>query len=370
MVPIGEVADVLSGFAFPSELFSDDEGEPLVRIRDVARGYTETRYRGAYSDQFVVNNGDVLIGMDGNFTAARWKGGRALLNQRVCKITADPACLDLQYLFHFLPSVLKRIEDRTPFVTVKHLSAKELKGELLPLPALPEQRRIAAILDQADALRAKRREALAQLDSLTQSIFFQTCNERTYPQVALQDLCELITDGTHQTPTYADEGIVFLSAKNVTSGTIDWESVKFIPRSLHVELHKRVAPQLNDILLAKNGTTGVAAIVDRDCVFDIYVSLALLRPTAAVLPQFLLSAINSPVTVRQFKGALKGIGVPNLHLKDIRSTCVPCPPPEVQQKFVDRMQSVAAMKTRLVRSHGHLNALFASLQFRAFSGEL
>ena len=95
----------------------------------------------------------------------------------------------------------------------------------------------------------------------------------------LKDLCTIdITDGTHKTPTYADEGYIFLSSKNVTSGVIDWENVMYIPESLHNELYKRIAPQKNDILLAKNGSTGVAAIVDRDEVFDIYVSLALIRP--------------------------------------------------------------------------------------------
>ena len=97
--------------------------------------------------------------------------------------------------------------------------------------------------------------------------------------VALKDLCEIdITDGTHKTPTYSNEGFIFLSSKNVTSGKIDWEDIMYIPQWLHDELYKRIAPKKDDILLAKNGTTGVAAIVDKDEIFDIYVSLALIRP--------------------------------------------------------------------------------------------
>ena len=75
-------------------------------------------------------------------------------------------------------------------------------------------------------------------------------SEKTYYKI--EDLCSLITDGTHKTPTYSEDGYVFLSSKNVTTGKIDWENVKYIPEELHTELYKRLAPQYNDILLAKN----------------------------------------------------------------------------------------------------------------------
>ena len=160
--------------------------------------------------------------------------------------------------------------------------------------------------------------------------------------ILLKDLCTIdITDGTHKTPTYADEGYIFLSSKNVTSGVIDWENVMYIPESLHNELYKRIAPQKNDILLAKNGTTGVAAIVDRDEVFDIYVSLALIRPDVSkVLPKYLLHAINSYPTKRFFDSHLKGIGVPNLHLTHIRETPIRVPSISEQQYITDVLDKI------------------------------
>jgi type I restriction enzyme S subunit len=114
--------------------------------------------------------------------------------------------------------------------------------------------------------------------------------------VKLSELSAIeITDGTHKTPTYSETGYKFLSSKNVTTGKIDWDNIMYIPEDLHNELYKRVAPQKDDILLAKNGTTGVAAIVDRDEVFDIYVSLALIRPDKTkVIPKYLLYAIKLP----------------------------------------------------------------------------
>ena len=151
----------------------------------------------------------------------------------------------------------------------------------------------------------------------------------------LEEVCTLITDGTHQTPTYTDTGYIFLSSKNVTSGKIDWENVKYVSKELHEELSKRVIPKKNDILLAKNGTTGVAAIVDKDISFDIYVSLALLRPKEEINPKYLLRVINSQYTKRQFDKRLKGIGVKNLHLKEIKDITIPIPSIEIQKRIVE-----------------------------------
>lgn len=160
----------------------------------------------------------------------------------------------------------------------------------------------------------------------------------------LDELCEFITDGTHQTPEYCEEGgVIFLSSKDVTERKINWDDVKYIPESLHQKLYKRLSPKLNDILLAKNGTTGVAAIVDRDEVFDVYVSLAVLRPLESVYPKYLLYAINSPVAKRQFNAGLKGIGVPNLHLGVIRETVVNVAPRDEQEKICEILDKVASV---------------------------
>ena len=161
----------------------------------------------------------------------------------------------------------------------------------------------------------------------------------------LKDICLTeITDGTHQTPTYSEYGYIFLSSKNVTTQKIDWDNVMFIPEKLHEELYKRVAPQIDDILLAKNGTTGVAAIVDRDIVFDIYVSLALIRPnTEIVMPRYLLYAINNPVVKGYFDSSLKGIGVPNLHLKNIRETPIKIYDLETQKVIVEKLDKVCEL---------------------------
>lgn len=168
-----EVCKIQYGFPFDSAQFSTDEGMPLIRIRDVVRGYSETFSTEKYKEEYVVHQNDLLVGMDGEFNIAKWGKTPALLNQRVCRLIPFPEEIDKNYLFYFMPSALKRIEEKTPFVTVKHLSAKELNKIIVPLPPLDEQRRIAAVLDKVTDLIAQRRAQLDKLDLLVKSRFVE-----------------------------------------------------------------------------------------------------------------------------------------------------------------------------------------------------
>ena len=163
-------------------------------------------------------------------------------------------------------------------------------------------------------------------------------NKNGFDVVSIEAVCSLIKDGTHQTPIYTEdknEGYKFLSSKDVMSQTIDWTNIKYIPAELHEKLYATIKPQRNDILMSKNGVNyGVAAVNDTDEVFDIYVSLALLRPRDVIDPVFLRCVINNPETKRQFDSSIKGIGVPNLHLGEIKKTKILLPPKELQKVFV------------------------------------
>lgn len=137
-VPLAEVAAILNGAPFDSALFSTTEGMPLVRIRDVTTGQTNTYYTGTYEDAYLVHQGDLLVGMDGDFNSGFWGPKTALLNQRVCKISPIEAFYDKRLLALALPGYLAAINANTPSVTVKHLSSRTI-GEIgLPLPPAAE----------------------------------------------------------------------------------------------------------------------------------------------------------------------------------------------------------------------------------------
>ena len=147
-VPLAEVAAILNGAPFDSALFSTTEGMPLVRIRDVTTGQTNTYYTGTYEDAYLVHQGDLLVGMDGDFNSGFWGPKTALLNQRVCKISPIEPFYDKRLLALALPGYLAAINANTPSVTVKHLSSRTI-GEIgLPLPPAAEQTRIVAKLEE------------------------------------------------------------------------------------------------------------------------------------------------------------------------------------------------------------------------------
>ena len=134
-------------------------------------------------------------------------------------------------------------------------------------------------------------------------------------------------------------GHIFLSSKNVTTNKINWDDVMYIPNELHEKLYNRLAPELNDILLAKNGTIGKAALVDRNIEFDVYVTLAVIRLFKNYIsPQYIHKIIESKYIQDFFKGEQKGIGVPNLHLENIRKTLVPLPPQSEQKRISEAVE--------------------------------
>jgi type I restriction enzyme, S subunit len=147
-VPLVEVADILNGAPFDSTLFSTTQGVPLIRIRDVISGETTTFYTGPHEDAYLVRQGDLLVGMDGDFNSGFWGAKPALLNQRVCKISPKELFYDKKFLAFTLPGYLAAINANTPSVTVKHLSSKTIGDIGLPLPPRAEQARIVAKLEE------------------------------------------------------------------------------------------------------------------------------------------------------------------------------------------------------------------------------
>ena len=166
MKRLTDICEIQYGYAFDSKCFTQDSSYPqLVRIRDVKRGYSETYYSGDYPEEYILSEGDLLVGMDGEFNIARWKCSRALLNQRVCKLTAKVGTNE-EYLRFAMSKSLKKIEQRTAFVTVKHLSAKELNKLELDVPELAKQDIIADTLSRLERIIELRNKELQLLDEL------------------------------------------------------------------------------------------------------------------------------------------------------------------------------------------------------------
>ncbi|MBX4999107.1 N-6 DNA methylase [Rhizobium lentis] len=143
LAPLSDILSIQNGFAFKSDQFTENEGVPIIRIRDIKTNSTKTKYSGEFDPAYMVENGDLVVGMDGEFNLTIWSGGPALLNQRVCKLHSFKGVLK-EYVARLLPRKLKEIEDATYAVTVKHISAKQILAIEIPLPPIELQREIVA----------------------------------------------------------------------------------------------------------------------------------------------------------------------------------------------------------------------------------
>ena len=250
-----------------------------------------------------------------------------------------------------------------------------LKKMSIPLFDIKKQDEIIACMDVIQSITEMYKQELKKYDELIKARFVEMFgtlydNENGFDVVTMEDVCSLVKDGTHQTPQYTEdrnEGFKFLSSKDVMSQKIDWTDIKYIPAELHEKLYATIKPQRNDILMSKNGVNyGVAAVNDTDEVFDIYVSLALLRPKEIIDPVFLRCVINNYETKRQFDSSIKGIGVPNLHLGEIKKTKIFLPPMELQKEFVSFVEQVDKSKVAVQKSLDETQTLFDSLMQEYF----
>ncbi len=286
--------------------------------------------------------------------------------------------LDRGYLAWLLlsPDMVALASSRATGANLPRLSPSALAELRIPLPPLPEQRRIAEILDKADALRAKRRAALAQLDTLTQSIFLDmfgdpATNPKGWAASTVDGVAAQVTDGEHLTPARTHEGIKLLSARNVRDGHIDFENVDYIGADEYERISKRCKPSRGDVLISCSGTIGRVASVETDEPFSLVRSAALVRPKGDIVrTKFLEHCLRTPALKARMLRRANASSQANLFQGQIRELPVYVPPISLQDEFVRATACVALMKVNQQRAAEAVDALFASLQQRAFRGEL
>jgi type I restriction enzyme S subunit len=377
---LGEVAAYITDGDWIESKDQSDSGIRLIQTGNVGNGVFKLKDDKPHyiSEETFSRIGCIEI-FEGDCLISRLPDpiGRACVIPNIgCRMITAVDCSIIRFNDNYLPQFFVYytqssnyrigINNYTTGSTRKRISRKNLENVSIPVPSLAEQQSVVSELDKINELISLKKAQLSDLDTLAQSIFYEMfgdINNTSFEIKTLNDVCEFIKDGTHQTPKYTEDainGVKFLSAKDVVSGYINWANIKYIPQEIHAELYKRIAPKRGDILLCKNGTTGISAVVDTDDIFDIYVSLALLRPKSGCLPEYLHYAINNPYTKRQFDDSLKGIGVPNLHLGEIKRTAIIFPPLPLQQSFARKIEAIEQQKTQITATIKDLETLLAS----------
>lgn len=180
--------------------------------------------------------------------------------------------------------------------------------------------------------------------------------------VRIEDICLLVTDGTHHTPKYLLEGIPFLSVKDISSGKIDFSNTKYISENEHEHLIKRCHPEYGDILLTKVGTTGIAKAIDVKKDFSLFVSVALLKlPKNQLSSNYIEKLLNSPLVRKYSKEGTEGVGNKNLVLRKIKAFTIPLPPLNEQKRIVERVDRLLALCDELEKNKEKQNKKQVSL---------
>ena len=187
---IKDTANLINGFPFDSKKFETNKGMPLVRIRDINSKNTQVGFTGSVPDESLINDGDILIGMDGDFNVALWSGGVAALNQRVACIRTDSELLQ-KYIYYILPFNMKVINDLTYFTTVKHLSNIDILKTVYPLPPTNELCNIVNFLDyetsKIDTLIAKQEKLIELLKEKRQAVISHAVTKGLNPDAPMRD---------------------------------------------------------------------------------------------------------------------------------------------------------------------------------------
>jgi type I restriction enzyme S subunit len=332
----------------------------------------------------VLPAGTLLLSIFATIGRTAVLGIEATTNQAIVGLSLkDAARVDRDFLHRFLDLRSVELEQRARGVAQVNINSSILKALSVPLPSLEEQRRIAAILDRAEALRAKRRAALAQLDIITQAIFldlFGDPDSNHWPEPEIASIAEDKPNAIRTGPfgsqllhsEFVDSGIAVLGIDNAVQNKFVWARPRFITEKKYREL-QRYKVFSDDVLITIMGTCGRCAVVPDEIPTAINTKhlCCISLDQSRCLPLYLQACFLLHPKVQHRLGIReRGAVMPGLNMQIIKELRVPLPPLDLQHKFARRVAAVDKLKATHRASLAELDTLFASLQHRAFRGEL
>jgi len=378
LVKLSEVCTLINGRAYSQgELLSKGKYE-VLRV-----GNFFSNRDWYYSDlelpeEKYCDNGDLLYAWSASFGPRIWDGGKVIYHYHIWKVVIDEALVDKKYLFYALQYDVESIKrEQGSGSTMIHVTKSAMENRLVPLPPLPEQKRIAAILDKAEAIRRKRQQAIQLADDFLRAVFLDmfgdpVTNPKGWEVDALEQLSTRVTKGESpkwQGFEYGSEGVRFITSENVLWGSLD-ERMKYIPLEFHQKL-KRSQVQEGDLLINL-----VGASVGRACLAELNGVPANINQAVSVttldhsrlLPEIALYQLLVPSMQRVLLGNVVDAARANISLADIRDLQMLVPPTDVQLAFLKVLGKVK--KYMAVNSSFSGLNLFESLSHNAFSGQL
>lgn len=346
---------LINGYPFDSKLFAASLGIPLVRIRDINSLEAEVGWTGPDVPEARISNGDLLVGMDGEFNVGWWQGGPALLNQRVCCVRAHNS-VEQRLLFYAMPCPLGMINDVTYSTTVKHLSSSQIGHLRFALPAPDELRAIAAFLDaktaEIDTLIAKKESLVQLLEEKRAALIAHAVTKGLDPKAPMKEsgspwvgrvpehwryarvayVADVFNGSTpdRDNPDYWEQGDVpWLSSGKVNDGTVT-EADEFVTQKALRECSIRRMPAGSVLvgMIGQGKTRGMSAFMEMSACIN--QNVAAVVPRAGTNGRFLHFVFKAAyLPLREFG---RGGQQDALNCDLIKAFRIPIPPaPEQEQ---------------------------------------
>ncbi|MBW4680609.1 MAG: restriction endonuclease subunit S [Microcoleus vaginatus WJT46-NPBG5] len=387
IITLGELSTLIQ-YGLNATAEQEGEGFLYLRISDInddgSVNLANPKYLSKKTQdvsKYILEPGDLIIARSGSVGRSfvyqscqePWVFASYLIRFRIRQDIADP---DYVGLFMRSPTYRRYIDKMSRSVAQANINSKELSKLPIPLPPLPEQKRIVAILREVDEICRLRKQANEKAKQLLYSFFQEmfgdpSTNPKGWSYGTLRDVVNSVQDGPHVSPKYSHEGIPFLSTRNVRAGEIIWENLKFISRQDAERQWKKCKPVVGDILYTKGGTTGLAKVIDFDIEIAVWVHIALLKlDRIKVNPLWLENMLNSRFCYEQSQLLTHGIANRDLGITRIPNIKIYIPPLSLQEEFAAQAQEIRETISKQVEALTKADDLFQSLLAQAFTGEL
>lgn len=353
------------------------EGWPLVAGAGDFDGHFARPSKYTSQPTKLSQSGDFLLGIRASIGARAIADTQVCLGRGVAALRPGPE-MDARYLWHWLESVADELVSKARGATFKQVNRRDVCGLGVRLPALEEQRRVARVLDEADALRAKRREASERVTSLPGVVLAHLLADWSGVRSSPRPLSEVVRDiriGPFGTALHKDDyvtgGIPVINPVHIGSGGIQAHSGFAVDHRKHAELSSYHL-QAGDLILGRRGEMGRCAVVGEEHVGMVCgTGSMVIRPDPSVAGATYLQGLLSSAPMRARLGELSlGATMPNLNKTSLGSLPIPVLPTELQDRYCRARTRAEALQHKQSAHLANLDALFASLQARAFSGEL
>jgi len=380
LVPLGDIAKIDMGQAPKGDSYNElGDGVPLIAGASDFGSINPTPSRFTNAPTKVSQIGDVIVCIRATIGDLNYSDRQYCLGRGVAGLRPKNGKIDERYLWRALEASADRLRSKGRGATFLQVSKSDIANLEIPLPLLEEQKRIAAILDQTEALRRLRQRAIDRLNTLGQAIFHEMFdgpnpNRTDFLRLELSEIVregDKINYGVVQPGDSVEDGVPLVRVGDLLKPLVNQSDLKRISRSIE-EKYSRSRLNGDEILVACVGSIGAVALADTQMSgFNIARAVARLPvDDVKVNRLFLAEQLKTHKIQRYFKSETRAVAQPTLNIKQLKETEIFLPPMKKQLEFAGRLEGVRNHLSLQARGMEKIEILFASLQNRAFRREL